>query len=182
MGEVRCKQLQQAAEILGVNGLKVLDFPDSGLDQMDPRVIEQAIAEYINEIKPAVLVTLPVHGISGHPDHLKTHAVVKRVYFDMKDNGSHFLKRLAFITLSEEIDTKGGPRIFYSQKEQIDCVLPVRPQDLDAMTRALSCYTTSPIPVALVVESVKSSIAFELFGEDFKPVLHDLTHGLNAKS
>ena len=46
-----------------------------------------------------MLVSYPVHGISGFHDHLVMHAVAKRVYLDLKDQGATYLKRLAFFTV-----------------------------------------------------------------------------------
>ena len=68
------------AKVLDLSGLTVLDLPDSGLKGLDPREIERVLGEQIVKIRPAVLVTYPVHGISGFHDHLVTHAVVKREF------------------------------------------------------------------------------------------------------
>ena len=97
MGEVRYKEMLEVEKVLGLSGMTVLDFPDSGLKEMDPRILEKTIQEHIQQIKPEIVVTYPVHGISGFHDHLITHAVVKRVYLEMLDNPVNFLKRLAFI-------------------------------------------------------------------------------------
>ena len=51
--------------MLDLSGMTVLDLPDSGLKEMDPREIEQAVIYEIERTRPDVIVTFPVHGISG---------------------------------------------------------------------------------------------------------------------
>ncbi len=70
MGEVRYKEMLCVEKVLGLSGMTVLDLPDSGLKEMDPRDIDKVICEHIEKIKPAVVVTYPVHGVSGFHDHL----------------------------------------------------------------------------------------------------------------
>jgi LmbE family N-acetylglucosaminyl deacetylase len=76
MGEVRHKEMLDVEKTLGLSGMRVLDLPDSGLKEMDPRIIEKIVAEEIMRVRPNVLVSYPVHGISGFHDHLVAHAVV----------------------------------------------------------------------------------------------------------
>ena len=70
---------------------------------MDPREIEKVVEEHIKKIGPQIIVTYPVHGVSGFHDHLVTHAVVKRVYLQLRDQGESYLKRLAFITIPNKV-------------------------------------------------------------------------------
>ena len=79
MGNARFDEMQRMAEVLGLADLTVHDLPDSGLKVLDPREIEYIVRSHIEHVRPAVVVTYPVHGISGFHDHLVTHAVTKRV-------------------------------------------------------------------------------------------------------
>ena len=102
MGVVRYREMLEVAKVLGLSDLTVLDLPDSGLKELDPRRIETVVAEHIKRIRPDIVVSYPVHGISGFHDHLVAHAVVKRVYVQLRDRGADYLKRLAFFTLTED--------------------------------------------------------------------------------
>ena len=102
MGEIRFKEMLKVKETLGLTGMLVLDLPDSGLAEMDPREIEKIVRDHIEKIKPDVVVSYPVHGVSGFPDHLVIHAVVKRVFLELKDSGCDYLKRLAFNTVVDK--------------------------------------------------------------------------------
>ena len=122
MGQVRYQEMRQVAEVLDLSGMTVLDLPDSGLKEMDPRDIEQAIISEIECVRPHVLVTYPVHGISVFHDHLVTHAVVKRVFVDLKTK-SPYLKRLAFFTITEKAARQSEVyRLSGSTLAEIDCI------------------------------------------------------------
>ncbi|MFC2099389.1 PIG-L deacetylase family protein [Candidatus Bipolaricaulota bacterium] len=182
MGLARLEEMQHVAEALGLAGLTVLDLPDSGLKELDPRVIEELAADHIEHVQPDAVVTYPVHGISGFHDHLVTHAIVKRAFVVLRDRGASYMKRLAFFTLTED-QAEGGSgmhRLSGSSEAEIDCLMAVDEQDMDAFRRALDCYVTyrEMIEKTGVRESLDHIVAFEFFGEDFTPPLHDLVAGL----
>lgn len=97
MGVIRKAEVEAAAAVLGVRETSVLDFPDGELANVDPRLIEAAIAHALETHQPDVVVTYAVHGISGHPDHLAGHACVKRAYCAWKPADRP--TRLAFFTI-----------------------------------------------------------------------------------
>ena len=101
MGDVRYQEMLNVARVLDLSGLTVLDLPDSGLKETDPRDIERVILREMERIEPNIVVTYPVHGISVFHDHLVTHAVVKRVFIELKEKSS-YLKHLAFSTITED--------------------------------------------------------------------------------
>ncbi len=181
MGEIRHEEMRAVEKTLRLSGMTVLDFPDSGLKEFDVRILEQAVQKHIEEIRPDIVVSYPVHGISGFHDHIVTHAVVKRVYMEMKDAGADFLKRLAFFTLPDSGEptwtSEKLPRFKLTEEELIDCIVPLQDDDLSAMRDALYCYTTyrNTIEESGVLEKVGKEIYFEIFAEDFTPPLDDLT-------
>lgn len=185
MGEIRFQEMQEVQKTLGLHGMTVLDYPDSGLKELDVRMIERAVKEHIEGVTPNVVVTYPAHGISGFHDHIVTHAVVKRVYLEMRDSGAGYLRRLAFVTLPDSGEpvwqTEGMPRLKLTEEDLIDCVVDLRDEDILAMKSALNCYATykNVIEESGVVEKIGSRAYFEIFGEDFSPVLNDLTEQLS---
>ena len=183
MGNVRYAEMQQVAQVLQLANLTVLDLPDSGLKELDPRLIEQAVEQHIALIQPHIVVTYPVHGISGFHDHLVTHAVVKRVFVTMQDRGCNYLKRLAFFTLSEETANanQGIHRLQGSKPDEIDCITPLSAADNEKMNEALNCYQTY---TTVITDSIKKSgvfthACFEIFKEQHQPPLTALTHKLS---
>ncbi len=180
MASVRYEEMQCVQEVLGLDSLEVLNFPDNGLAEMDPREIEDAIESHINCLKPHVVVSYPVYGISGFNDHLVMHAVIKRKYLEMKDKGNLYPKRLAFFTIGKD-QSKDGPYFLKaSDPALIDCEITVKAEDQQKMKAALDCYQTyqQVIDDTGVRNNFGDKVLFELYGEDFKPPLNALSEQL----
>jgi LmbE family N-acetylglucosaminyl deacetylase len=182
MGEVRYREMQDVARVLGLSDLSVLDFPDSGLDYVDPRELESAVVEHARRVRPDVMVTYAVHGISGFHDHLVGHAAVKRAFVELReeDGGP---RRLAFFTVTEEQAARaagGGPRIAGSKPGTVDCIMNVDEEDMAAFRKALDCYVTyqEVIKESGVREELDEVVPFEIFQESFDPPISDLFEGL----
>jgi len=87
LGEVRTKELEKAAGILGVNRWVFLGYRDSGMvgtaDNENPESFHQApldeaagrLEAILREERPEVVVTYAEDGTYGHPDHIKAHHV-----------------------------------------------------------------------------------------------------------
>jgi LmbE family N-acetylglucosaminyl deacetylase len=185
MGELRYNEMQNVQKVLGLSSLEVLRFPDSGLKELDPRVLEHAIKDHVRHIRPHVLVSYPVHGISGFHDHLVTHAVVKRTYLELREEGGLPLERLAFYTLLDRgmdpFEGKAFP-VRQSTEDEIDCSVSLSEEDMEAFRKALDCYRTyqGTIQRSGVKERVDDVALFELFGENPEDRYEDLTQGLNG--
>ncbi len=183
MGEIRYQEMLKVAEVLQLKGMTVLDLPDDGLKEMDPREIEKLVEEHIKKIQPQIIVTYPVHGVSGFHDHLVTHAVVKRVYLQLRDQGENYLKRLAFITIPNKVTEPvqaGNFVMKQSDPSLIDCEVALDSTAQDVLKAALSCYETyrEMIEKFGVVQKIGDRVHFEIFGEDHKPPLGDLAAGI----
>jgi N-acetylglucosamine malate deacetylase 2 len=72
-------ELRYAAAVLGVHHVRPLRLPDGGLpDRSDD--LYAAIVEVLREVRPQVVITEDVQGITAHPDHMAvTKAVVRAV-------------------------------------------------------------------------------------------------------
>jgi len=181
MGEVRYREMLKVEKLLGLTGMVVLDFPDSGLKELDPRILEREIKKHISQIQPNIVITYPVHGISGFHDHLVTHAVVKRTFLAMRDSGAAYLRRLAFFTLPDSGAPvwmeDGFPRLKHTEEALIDCKIELEETGIAAMKNALHCYGTYQeiIEKTKVMEKIGDRVYFEIWNENFSPVLADLT-------
>ncbi|MFZ1731020.1 MAG: PIG-L family deacetylase [Bacteroidota bacterium] len=185
MGAVRYREMLAVEKVLGLTGMQVWDYPDSGLKNMDPRILENAAEAHITALKPDVIVTYAVHGISGFHDHLVAHAVVKRLYLDMRDRGHSYLKRLALLTIpdsGEPVFSPNGFRLKHSTEDEIDCVVRLRQEDRDMMAACLRCYETyqATIDASGVIKKVGDAVHFEFYGEQHQPPVGDILFGLQA--
>jgi LmbE family N-acetylglucosaminyl deacetylase len=70
IAQIRTKELENAARVLGMRGLHFLDYIDGDVDQADPAGIIGRIVTHIRRIQPQVVVTFPPDGNYGHPDHV----------------------------------------------------------------------------------------------------------------
>jgi LmbE family N-acetylglucosaminyl deacetylase len=183
MGKVRHKEMLDVAQVLDLSGMTVLDLPDSGLKEMDPREIEAAIVAHIESIRPDVVVTYAVHGISGFFDHLVAHAVVKRAYVELRERAP-YLKRLAFYTITEEDAAQSEwVHLTGSKVEDIDVVVTLDEVDVEVMRRALDCYVTyaDTVEESGIKRDIPREAVFELYQEQHKPPLGNLLEGLIEK-
>lgn len=176
MGEVRAREMEGVREALKLTGMTITDLPDSGLKELPPAEIEAVIREEILRLEPEVVVTYPVHGISGFHDHLVSHAVVKSVFCDLRGKPGA-PRRLAFATVTEETAGK-SPHfpLSASKDDEIDCLVRTDPEDLEACQRALDCYVTfqETIEASGIRDLLATEVPFELYREEFSEKIGDL--------
>ena len=181
-GEVRFREMKEVAWVLGLSDLTVLDFPDSGLKELDPRIIETAVAHHITSILPDIVLTYPVHGTSGFHAHLVTHAVVKHSFISLQPEVAEGLTRLAFFTLTQgQAEIGSGQHLLSgSSLGEIDCLLTVEALDMEAFRQALDCYVTyrDMLGKTGVKHSLDRVAAFEFFQESFDPPVPSIDAGL----
>lgn len=70
MGEIRTKEMNAAAETLGMKAVHFLDYIDGDLDRANPAEVIGKVVSHIRAIQPQVVVTFPPDGNYGHPDHI----------------------------------------------------------------------------------------------------------------
>jgi LmbE family N-acetylglucosaminyl deacetylase len=70
LAAIRVGELRDAAAVLGVRDLSLLDYPDGCLDRAIPREAVGQIAGHIRRVRPDVVVTFGPDGAYGHPDHI----------------------------------------------------------------------------------------------------------------
>ena len=181
MAEARYQEMQDVADTLGLTSLTVLEYPDGELAELNPLLLEDEVADHLHDTEPDVVVTYPVHGVSGHPDHLVTHAVVKRVACALRSDGAPFPRRLAFFTLPPPPeDAERAAHLRHSPPELIDCEFSFQSTDLDTGREALYCYETyrPVIEKHQPLESVGDHLSYEIFGETHDPPLSTLLERL----
>ena len=178
MGEVRAEEMQCVKEVLGLESLTIWDEPDSGLALIDPIDLEEKIITYIQELRPDVIITYAVHGNSGFPDHLVTHAVVKRAFCQMRRSGEFCPKRLAFYTISQDYDEGDSPiKLSKSSWKDIDAIYDSGGQALQKGKDALDCYGTygEVIKKTGIKEKLTPKVCFEFFDEEYAPQADSVT-------
>lgn len=181
MAETRYQEMQDVASVLDLTSMTVLEYPDGQLAELNPLLLEEEVADRIHATEPDVVVTYPVHGVSGHPDHLVTHGIVKHVVCAMRADGASTPKRLAFFTLAPPSENSTRPEhLQHSPSDLIDCTYTVSEDDMEQAREALYCYETyrPVIEEHQPLEVVRDGLSFEVFGETYDPPLSSLLEGL----
>ncbi|MBN1264232.1 MAG: PIG-L family deacetylase [Anaerolineales bacterium] len=100
-GQLREAELRCAAGVLGLTGVHMLNYRDSGMpgsrDNIHPRALAAApvdevaakIAALIREIQPQVVITFDPIGGYRHPDHIAVHQATVRAYRLAADPAFH---------------------------------------------------------------------------------------------
>jgi len=67
---VRERELRCACAALGLQPLRMLDYPDGHLPEADPEKMIAEILAVVHAVHPQVLLSFGQDGLSGHPDHI----------------------------------------------------------------------------------------------------------------
>lgn len=70
LARIREAELRDAATVLGIRRVTVLDYPDRHLDRAKPREIIGRVVGELRQVRPDVVVTFGPDGAYGHPDHI----------------------------------------------------------------------------------------------------------------
>ena len=109
LAEVRSKELDAAAEVLGIRQLWLLDHMDGALVQVDAEGITTRIAQLIRHVRPQVVVTFGPDGVYGHPDHIAisqfaTSALVRAAApVDVTDDAPHTVAKLYYMVATRSL-------------------------------------------------------------------------------
>jgi len=75
--DIRAKEAQRAAKILGVSSRHNLEIPDSNIEISQANIVK--LVSLIRELQPKILL-IP-HSVERHPDHVHTHILCKEAWF-----------------------------------------------------------------------------------------------------
>ncbi len=70
LGKIREQELREAANVLGIREVNLLEYRDAELDKADQAVLIGQLVGHIRRIRPDVIVTFDHNGVYGHPDHI----------------------------------------------------------------------------------------------------------------
>lgn len=72
----RARELEDAAQLLGIGDVRLLDFPDSRLHELSYVPLVQAIAKAVADFRPEIVATFGPDGLYWHQDHVVAHYTV----------------------------------------------------------------------------------------------------------
>lgn len=80
VGEVRAKELECAAHVLGIREVYFMGFLDGKLTEIPTEKIMEKTVYAIRKFRPHVVITFGPGGVSGHPDHVTMSHVSSRSF------------------------------------------------------------------------------------------------------
>ncbi len=99
--DLRTLEMQLSADIIGVEKLHLLDYPDGGLDEIGLDSIQRIALDWINQIQPDVLISYDSKvGLYGHSDHKLSGIAVEQVFLGNSGKPDFIPTQLFQVTLS----------------------------------------------------------------------------------
>lgn len=101
LAEIRSKELQKSAEILGFSSLHLLDYPDGGLERIGLDSLQGVAMEWIQGLHPDILLSYDSRvGLYGHSDHQLTGLAMESLFLEHYGNPGFSPEFLFQVTLS----------------------------------------------------------------------------------
>src|SRR3989338_3747071 len=94
LGEIRSEELRAAGKILGIKKIEFLDFKDGRIDNQDLAKLEKIITAKIKAVRPNIILTFDLNGVSGHLDHIAVASATTQAFRKTK-----IAKRLYYFTI-----------------------------------------------------------------------------------
>ena len=70
LAQIRERELRNAAAVLGIKEVSLLDYCDQQLDRAEPREVTGRLVHHMRRLRPDVVITFGPDGAYGHPDHV----------------------------------------------------------------------------------------------------------------
>ncbi len=103
LARLRTVEMQQSAQILGVDHLIQLDYADGGLDELGLDSLMKVVHVLIQDQKPDVLLSYDSKvGLYGHSDHRLTGEAVEQVFLKYRGKQGFVPNQLFQVTLSKK--------------------------------------------------------------------------------
>ncbi len=100
LGNIRSSELRAVGKLLGIDSQDILDFPDSGLQNIPSDTIKKIILEKIKQFRPTVLVSYDDKvGLYGHLDHRLIARYAKEVFLENTGKNHFSVNRFYQVTL-----------------------------------------------------------------------------------
>ncbi len=123
---LRTAELAAACQVLGITNVRLRDYPDGGLAQLDAAILVADIVAYMRERAPQVMITFGLEGRTLHADHIAIHhAATQAFYLACEDTAPP--ARLFYTAVPESIATAHGWRFPATPDAEIAVSIDVTP-------------------------------------------------------
>lgn len=137
---VRAEELQNAARLLGIASVDLLDEPDGGLAGLDPGRLEAVAQRTARTVGADGLLAFDLDGVTGHPDH---HAATLAAVAAGTALGLGVLGWTLPTAVSRTLIAETGAPFVGRPPEQIDLVIEVR---RERQLQAVRAHPSQAVP------------------------------------
>jgi N-acetylglucosamine malate deacetylase 2 len=100
LAKLRSVEMQKAADLIGANQLHLLEYPDSGLEEIGLDSLKGIVSKLVESVGPDVLISYDSKvGLYGHPDHRLTGLAVEEVFLENKGKQGFSPQKMFQVTL-----------------------------------------------------------------------------------
>ncbi len=145
LGEMRVKELEEAAAALALSGVELWDYPDGGVVRSDQQEITQRVWEEITKLRPRVVVGWGPDGAYGHPDHIAMGACTDAAVAAMTEGERPALYHVAIDKQLDEfyreaLRLTGDGELRLQPVEHVDVVIELNADEVMMKLRAIDCH------------------------------------------
>lgn len=79
--KIRCEELMNACNILGIDELYLLGYPDGYLSDVNIKEPIYQVVKFLRQEQPDIIITFDSTGVTNHLDHLAVHKWVTHSYY-----------------------------------------------------------------------------------------------------
>ena len=159
LGAVRTAELRCSCRALGIPAPVVLDYEDGRLAEVEAEEGAAMISAQIQAIQPQILLTWPLDGLSGHPDHAAVSRWTLAAYQRAIEAGNTNLTALYHLAMPESLANQLGLTQLHTLPDR-DITVTVDVQPVwEQKIAAIACHRTqageSPILQAPLERQVR---------------------------
>ena len=138
--EIRARELDRAAEVLGLADVELWDYPDGGVPGCDQAEITARIREAVARARPDVVVGWGPDGGYGHPDHIAIGACTDAALAGSGLPHYHMATDRPQADAWLQAAGGGGGGFKLQPLDRVDAILEPSPDELAMVKAAVGCH------------------------------------------
>jgi LmbE family N-acetylglucosaminyl deacetylase len=140
LATLRAGELAAAARVLGIASVRLLEYPDGGLDRTTAEDLADDVLALVDEHGAQGLLVFDAAGVTGHRDHMRATAAA---VVAGERRGLGVLAWTVPDTVAAALAEEYGAAFVGHSAAEVDLVIPVvREHQLDAVT----CHPSQAVP------------------------------------
>ncbi len=144
LAEIRPRELAEAAEVLGVSAVELLDYPDGGLAEQPPGDLTAHAVRVAAGVGSRMFLVFDGGGITGHPDHVRA---TEAALVAADAIGGRVLAWAIPDRVARALNAEFGATFVGRSEDEIDIAIRV---DRARQRRAMECHRSqalnTPVP------------------------------------